>query len=302
MIVGSTRDDAKAQLHHPPGHGGCVGYEHSLVLAELVRQGLLGGDDVHQRAALDPGKQRSIDTLGKFLLAHDQPTARPTQGLVRGGSDELAVRNGGRVESGYHQSGDMCDIRHQQGSRLVGDLAKALEVENTAVGAGTANDQLGSVLTGDGGHLVVVNGLGFWVDPVRNDLEITPRVGESVSVGQVTTACQIHAHQGVPGLENREVDGHVGLSAAVRLDVDVLGAEQLPGALDRQALSHIHILAPTVIPPPRVTFGILVRHHAASSLEDRLADEVLGGNQFDGLVLSPAFVGDGSIDFRVGRW
>ena len=35
---------------------------------------------------------------------------------------------------------------------------------------------------------------------------------------------EVHAHDAIAWLEDREVGGHVRLGAAVRLDVDVLGA------------------------------------------------------------------------------
>ena len=50
-----------------------------------------------------------------------------------------------------------------------------------------------------------------------------------------------------PGCKQRQVDGHVGLGAGVRLDVGVLGAEELLGALDGQRLDHVDELAAAVV-------------------------------------------------------
>ena len=55
----------------------------------------------------------------------------------------------------------------------------------------------------------------------------------------------------VAGLEQRHVDGVVGLGAGVRLDVGVLGAEQLLGAVDRQLLGDVDLLAAAVVAAAR---------------------------------------------------
>ena len=49
---------------------------------------------------------------------------------------------------------------------------------------------------------------------------------------------QLHPEDRVARLEQRHVDGVVGLGAGVRLDVGVLGAEQLLGAVDRELLGR----------------------------------------------------------------
>jgi hypothetical protein len=86
----------------------------------------------------------------------------------------------------------------------------------------------------------------------------------------------------------------------VRLDVHVLGPEQLLGAFDGQRLGDVHELAAAVVPPARVAFGVLVRHHAAGRFHDREADEVLGRDQLETFFLAAGFVldgrGNGGID------
>ena len=54
-----------------------------------------------------------------------------------------------------------------------------------------------------------------------------------------------------PGLEQRVEDGGVGLRAGVRLDVGVLGAEELLGAVDRELLDDVDVLAAAVVAPAR---------------------------------------------------
>ena len=103
-----------------------------------------------------------------------------------------------------------------------------------------------------------------------------------------------------PGCERRHVDGHVGLRARVRLDVRVLGAEQLLRAVDRRLLDLVDDLAAAVVAPARIALGVLVRRHRADRLEDRRPGEVLGGDQLDlvalPLELAAEQLGDRRVD------
>ncbi len=121
-----------------------------------------------------------------------------------------------------------------------------------------------------------------------------------MAVGQVAAAGEVHAHQRVAGLEDGEVDRHVGLAAAVRLDVDVLGAEQLLGPLARQPLGVVDELAAAVVAPSGVALGVLVGHHRRRRLAHRGAGEVLRGDQLEAVVLAPDLGGDRLLDLRIG--
>ena len=95
-----------------------------------------------------------------------------------------------------------------------------------------------------------------------------------------------------PGFSTRHVHGHVRLRARVRLHVDVLGAEQLLRAGDRQRFGDVHELAAAVVALARVAFGVLVRHHRAGRFHHGQADEVLGGDQLQPFFLPLNFVAE----------
>ena len=103
-----------------------------------------------------------------------------------------------------------------------------------------------------------------------------------------------------PGVQQRVVDGRVGLRAGVRLDVGVLGAEELLGAVDRELLGDVDVLAAAVVALAGIALGVLVGQHAALALEDGLGHEVLGGDHLQrpllALELEPQDVGDLGID------
>jgi len=60
----------------------------------------------------------------------------------------------------------------------------------------------------------------------------------------------------------------------------VVGPEERLRALDGQRLDDVDELAAVVVPLPRVSLGVLVRHDAALGLQDRLVDEVLRRDEF----------------------
>ena len=73
----------------------------------------------------------------------------------------------------------------------------------------------------------------------------------------------------------------------MRLNVGSFRPEQLLGPLDGNAFDHIHMLAATVISPPRISFGVLVGQHAAHGLHDRRRGVILTGDQFQSILLAP---------------
>src|ERR1035437_6159353 len=80
---------------------------------------------------------------------------------------------------------------------------------------------------------------------------------------------ELQAHQRVARLQQGVVDGRVGLSAGVGLDVGVFGPEQRFRPVDRQLLGHVDVLATPVVALAGVAFGVLVVEYRALALEHR---------------------------------
>ena len=78
-------------------------------------------------------------------------------------------------------------------------------------------------------------------------------------MGEMAAVREIHRQDLVARFDGREINGHVRLRAAVRLHVDVLGAEESLGAIDRELLDDIDVFAAAVPTFSRITFGVLVR-------------------------------------------
>ena len=64
---------------------------------------------------------------------------------------------------------------------------------------------------------------------------------------QVTALVEIHSHQCIAGLKDRELNGKVSLSAGMGLNVRVVASKQLLGSLDRQSLDLIDDPAAAII-------------------------------------------------------
>ena len=108
-----------------------------------------------------------------------------------------------------------------------------------------------------------------------------------------------HAEDGVARLQQRQVDGLVGLRARMRLHVGVVGAEQLLAAFDRQLLGDVDVFAAAVVALARIAFGVLVGQHAALRFHHARAGVVFRRDQFDVVFLALALVGDGLGEFGV---
>ena len=228
------------------------------IAERLTEAHCLGGDQVLERPSLDSRKHRAIEILGVLLLAQDHPTAWPAQRLVRRGRDEVRHRTGIRMQPGCDQTRGMGDVGVHDGAHLVADLAHAPEVDMARVGRKADHDELRPVLAGDLGHRVVVEQLGLAVHTVGDDVVQLAGKRQPMAVRQMPTVGQIHPHDRVAGLQGGEVHAHVGLRAAVRLYIGMIGAEQRFGSLDRQVLGPIHELTAAVVPLAWVALGVFV--------------------------------------------
>src|SRR3989304_8440256 len=86
----------------------------------------------------------------------------------------------------------------EQGPRVVGDGPEAGKVNGPGVGAGPGDEYLGTVLLGQGGYLLVVQGLALPVDAVEDEVEEAAGEIDRGAVGQVAPVGQAHSHHPSP--------------------------------------------------------------------------------------------------------
>ena len=119
------------------------------------------------------------------------------------------------------------------------------------------------------------------------------------AVGEVPAVRQRHRQHRVAGLQEGAVRGEVRARAGVRLQVGVLGAEQLLGPRDADLLGPVDDLAAAVVARARVALGVLVGQRAAERGEHGRAGEVLAGDQLQAAAQPVELVEDDAGDLRV---
>ena len=264
MVVGAARHDVDAALHQLIRHGGGVCLHLRGIGLEPRPQRLaegdgLGGDDMHQGAALKAGEDGRVDLLRDVLvIAQDHAAARAAQRLVRGGRHDMRMGQGGGMDAARHQTRDMGHVDMQIGADFVRDGAERGPVPFAAIGGAARQDQLRLMLKRLGADVVHIQPLILLAHAVGDHVEPLARHVDGRAMGQVTAGIQVKAHEGVAGLQQRQEHSLVHLAAGVGLDVGEVAAEKLFRPLDRQRLGHVDELAAAVVALSGITFGIFV--------------------------------------------
>ena len=199
MIVGTTGDHIKATLDKHLGHRPGIGYHLGLIGLEFWLQCLLeghrlGGDHVHQRAALGAREHQRVQFLFEIRigLGQDDPPTRTAQGLVGGRGGHIGDLHRAGINPGGDQASHVGHVDKQPGTHLVGDLAETLPVHHTGIGRETGHDHLGLVFHRQALDLFVVD-VALLVDPVLHRMVDLAGEVDLGTVGQVTTMGQRHA-------------------------------------------------------------------------------------------------------------
>ena len=271
-------------------------------LRRLAQADGLACDHVHQRPALRAGEDGAVELLCELLVAReDHAAARAAQRLVRGGGDNVGVGDGVHMLATRDQTRDVCHVDHQQRAAAVRDVGEDLKIDRPGIGRRACHKELRMVAAHQILDLIVVDAAGLRVDAVADAVVVFAGEVHARAVGQVAAAGQIHAHERVAGLQQGGVDLQIRLRAGMRLHVGVGCAEERPGALHRNVLQHVDVVAAAVIPLARITLGVFVRQDGTHGGDDGRGGDVLRGDQLDVLLLTVKFVFDAGGDLRVLR-
>ena len=238
---------------------------------------------MHERAALHHREDRLVDGRRVLSLAQDHAAAWAAQDLVGGEGDDVGVRHGTGDRLARHEADEVGGVHHEDRPDLVSDLAEGGEIDEAGVRRRSSDDHPRLVLQRDRADLVVVDGLGVLAHAVGHDLE--PLAGEVDlgSVGEVATVRQAHGQDGLAGLDEGAVRREVGARAAVRLEVGMLCAEELLGALDTDDLRLVDLGAATVVALAGVTLGVLIAQGRAESSQHGRRREVFARDELQAL-------------------
>ena len=205
---------------------------------------------MHERAALHSGEDGTVERGGVFLAAEDEACARPRECLVGRRRDEVGVLDRVRVQPRGDKPGEVRHVAHQQRADLVGDPPELQRFDGPRVGRPAADDQPRPVLLRQREHLVVVDDVRLAGDAVVDDGVEPAGEVDLQPVREMAAVVEPKREDRVARLQHGEVDGHVRLRAGVRLNVRVLGPEELLRAVDRELLDLVDDLAASVVAAP----------------------------------------------------
>ena len=109
---------------------------------------------------------------------------------------------------------------------------------------------------------------------------------------QVATMTQIHREDGVARLTPRKIHGFIRLCTTVRLDVGMVGPEELLGAIDCQLLYLVGILLPAIVTPAWVTLAIFISKDTPKRLQYITRDIILARDELQTFALALLLMGD----------
>ena len=198
-----------------------------------------------------------------------------------------------------NQSGKMSHVDEVERADLVRDLPHTCEVDDSRIGAATADDQLGPFLLGKLFQIVVVDGFAFLGHAVWDDAVGLAGKIQMMAVSEVSAVSQVQSEDSVAGLQHGGECFHVGLRAGMGLYVGVLRAKKFLGTLPRQLLHHIGKLASAVVAFAGIAFSIFIGEDRTHGFEHSLADKILGGDQFQAFMLTADFVIDSGGHLRI---
>ena len=263
MAFSTAGNDAQAAFDQLFRHRCGIDFHLFRVLFELGLQRFFkrygfGGDDVHQRAALQAWEDGGIQRFFVGIVtAQNHTAARTAQGFVGGGGDEVAEWYRVGIFATGNQAGVVRHIDKEICTHFIGDFAEFRPVDLQRVGRCAGHNHFGFVFKRQAFDFGIVENFIF-IQTISNGIVEFAGNIDAGTVGQVAAVCQRHAQNGVARFQNRSIYGLVGLRAGVWLDVDIFCAKQLFSAVNRQLFDNINVFAAAVVAFARIAFGVFV--------------------------------------------
>jgi len=118
-------------------------------------------------------------------------------------------------------------------------------------------------------------------------------------MGEVPACGEIHPQNGVPRLEGGEIDGKIGIRAAVGLDIGVVCSEEPLRPLNGHLFNDIRLTVPPVISGSGISFKGPVGQYTPLDIQHGRRRKIGCGVQFECPGLIGRFIFNGGCDFRV---
>ena len=295
VVVGTAGYQVKARRKKFLGEGFGVGDSLGSVGCKTGLKGLMkgdcfGGNDMHQRPTLKARENGLIDLGAPLLFGEDKTRPRPPKGFVGCGGDKIREGDGTGVLTARDKARDVGHIHHEQGAIFLTNLGKTGEIDDARIGTGPGYNKLGFVLLAQGGDLVIIDASVGFFDPIMVDFVKLPGKIQVHSVGQMPPVGQVHGHDRITWLQRREIDGHVGGSAGMGLDIGEWGVKKFHGPVNSQLFGLIHIFTTAVIALARVAFRIFVGENGPLRRKDGRGGVIFRSDHFQPGLLAFAFV------------
>ena len=204
------------------------------------------------------------------------------------------------MDAGGDQPRDVCHIDHQVGVDGIRDFTEFGEIEGARIGRAAGQNDLRLAGLRLVKKRVEINLGCFLVNAVL--LGVEPFAGQvrCCAMRKVAACGKRHAEDRVARLQQRQEHGLVGLRTRMRLHIHERRAEQLFRTLDGECLDNIDMLAAAIIAAAGIAFGIFVGQNRALRLQNTGADDVLGCDHLDLVLLANQLMPDRRRQFRIG--
>ena len=200
MIFGTAGNYFIAARDDGFGHGLCVLHDLFLIIGEFRFQCFLEGDGfgsnhVHQWATLCTRKYQRLEFLFKRFIGFRQNNAATwaTQRFMCGRSHYVGMRNRIGINTGSHQTGNVCHVNKEISADRFCDRRHAFPIDNLRIGGETSDDHFWFVFVRQGLNFIVINQTGIGINAVLNRIENLSAEIHFCAVGQMTTMRQAHA-------------------------------------------------------------------------------------------------------------
>jgi hypothetical protein len=229
--VGSAGDEIVAGGAQHLAHRLAVLHDRTRVYLEFRPQGLaerdrFGGDDVHQRPALQTGKDRRIDLLCDLgVVCQHHAAARPAQCLVRRHRYDMRVSKRIGMCAAGNETGEMCHVHHQDCADFVRNSAKVRKVDHPRIGGPACDDDARTMHARQPRDFVHVDAVIGGPDTVVHRLEPLARKVGRRAVCKVSAGRERQPEDGVPRPGEGEQHRLVGLAARARLHIGEITPE-----------------------------------------------------------------------------
>ena len=140
---------------------------------------------MHQRAALGTRENSLVNGFRKLFLAKDHAASGTPEGLMSSGGYKVGMFYRIGMDTRGYQAGNVSHIYHEVSATGVGNLTETLEINDSRISAGAADNHFWFHFHGLFHYLVIINTMGNRIHAVGNKMIIFAGKVNRGTVGQM---------------------------------------------------------------------------------------------------------------------